>query len=180
LPLRIAGPILNEVYFREQIAPNLGEGAIHTGHLAHGKLAQLVGGARAFMCTPLWDEPYGLVVAEALACGVPVAAFARGAIPDILDASCGVLAVPDDVASLARSTLASLSLDRRACRRRAEQVCNADRMIDAYEALYRRLAAGGEGRLRLVGKTGDDPMPSVLMPAVTLRTRPVTDAPLHV
>lgn len=175
LSLRIAGPILDEVYFREQIAPHLGADAIHVGHLAHGELAKLVAGARAFMCTPLWEEPYGLVVAEALACGVPVAAFARGAIPDIVDDSCGVLAVPDDVESLARSTLAALSLDRRACRRRAEQVCDAGRMIDAYEALYRRLVVGGDARLRLVGKTRVDLMP----PALTQQSKTVMEVPLH-
>lgn len=90
----------------------------------------------------MWDEPYGLVVAESLACGVPVAAFARGAIPEILDETCGVLAVPDDVRSLAQAAQAALSLKREDCRRRAEQTCDARRMIDSYEALYlRRIAA---------------------------------------
>jgi glycosyltransferase involved in cell wall biosynthesis len=141
LPLRIAGPILDEEYYRTRIAPELGPDTIHVGHLAHTELARLVGGARAFLCTPMWDEPYGLVIAEALACGVPVAAFERGAIPEILDAGCGVLAIPDDVASLAAAGLAALSLDRRACRRRAEAVCDAARMVESYEALYRRRIA---------------------------------------
>ena len=180
LPLKIAGPILDDIYYREQIAPHLGAGAVHVGHLAHDKLAELVGGARAFLCTPLWDEPYGLVVAEALACGVPVAAFARGAIPDILDSSCGVLAVPDDVDSLAQSALAALSLDRRACRRRAEMVCDASRMIDAYEALYRRMAAGGDARLRLVGKSAEERPSPTLAPLATLRSVPITDSQTHV
>ncbi|WP_404478300.1 glycosyltransferase family 4 protein [Novosphingobium sp. BL-52-GroH] len=141
LPLRIAGPILDQDYYRSLIEPGLGTKAVHVGHLAHSELARLVGGARASLCTPLWDEPYGLVVAEALACGVPVAAFARGAIPEILDASCGVLATPDDVASLAAAGLAALDLDRRACRTRAELACDAVRMVDGYEALYRRRIA---------------------------------------
>lgn len=138
LPIRIAGPILDESYFQSAIAPALGKDAVHVGHLAHRELAQLVGGARAFLCTPLWDEPYGLVVAEALACGVPVAAFARGAIPEILDASCGVLAIPDDVRSLAQAGLVALTLNRRACRARAEQMCDSERMVDSYEDLYQR------------------------------------------
>ncbi|SES17478.1 glycosyltransferase family 4 protein [Sphingobium sp. YR768] len=138
LPLKIAGPILDEDYYRTNIAPALGEDAIHVGHLAHQELARLVGGAQAFLCTPMWDEPYGLVVAEALASGVPVAAFARGAIPEILDATCGVLATPDDVASLAHAVLSALTLDRRACRTRAEDMCDADHMVDHYEALYQR------------------------------------------
>ena len=141
LPLRIAGPVLDPDYYRSRIAPELGADTVHVGHLAHRELARLVGGARAFLCTPTWDEPYGLVVAEALACGVPVAAFARGAIPEILDASCGVLATPDDVPSLAAAGLAALALDRRACRARAERACDAVRMVDGYEALYRRRIA---------------------------------------
>lgn len=137
LPLRIAGPILDREYYRMHIAPQVDANIIHVGHLDHTELARLVGGARAFLCTPLWDEPYGLVVAEALACGVPVAAFARGAIPEILDASCGALAEPDNVASLAEAGLAALRLERSACRQRAERTCDAARMVDGYEALYR-------------------------------------------
>lgn len=141
LPLRIAGPILDWEYYRSRIAPELGAGAVYVGHLEHSELAQLVGGARTFLCTPLWDEPYGLVVAEALACGVPVATFARGAIPEIVDDTCGVLATPDDVVSLAEAGLAALRLDRRACRARAERACDAARMVDGYEALYHRRIA---------------------------------------
>jgi len=180
LPLKIAGPMLDPVYFREQIAPHLGAGASHVGHLAHGRLAELVGGARAFLCTPLWDEPYGLVVAEALACGVPVAAFARGAIPEILDGTCGVLAVPDDIDSLANATLTALSLDRRACRKRAERVCNASRMIDAYEALYLRLTIHGKSTLKLVDSGAADPTPSVRKLAGTAPPQYIADASLHV
>ena len=55
-------------------------------------LVRLVGAASATLVTPRWDEPFGLVVAESLACGTPVAAFARGAVPDLLDDECGVLA----------------------------------------------------------------------------------------
>jgi len=179
LPLRIAGPILDAVYFREQIAPQLGANAVHLGHLSHDRLAELVGGARAFLCTPLWDEPYGLVVAEALACGVPVAAFARGAIPEILNADCGILAVPDDVDSLARSALAALSLDRRACRSRAERVCDAHRMIDAYEAIYRRLVAKADTRLRFVRQASDDPVPTSLGQPHAARSEAVADNLVH-
>ncbi|WP_159713212.1 glycosyltransferase family 4 protein [Sphingomonas sp. AX6] len=157
LPLKIAGPVHDQDYYRDQIMPALGSQAVHVGHLDHISLAALIGGARAFLCTPMWDEPYGLVVAEALACGVPVAAFARGAIPEILDASSGQLALPDDPASLAEAANAALSLDRRACRQRAEVVCDVAHMIDGYEALYGQLTGnqsdchsewGGAGRAR--------------------------------
>ena len=136
LPLRIAGPAHDEAYFRDEIGPRLGSYARYEGHLAHADLANLIGGARAFLCSPMWDEPYGLVVAEALACGVPVAAFARGAIPEIIDSRSGVLATPGDSGSLALATLAAMQLDRRACRARAFAICDAEKMIDGYEAIY--------------------------------------------
>jgi glycosyltransferase involved in cell wall biosynthesis len=140
LPLRIAGPISDADYYAREIAPRLGADAVHVGHLDHSALARLVGGAIAALCTPCWEEPYGLVVAEALACGTPVAAYARGGIPEILSDSCGVLAQPDDVAALAHAAIQAIALPRAAARRRAEQICDADRMVDAYAALYRTMA----------------------------------------
>ena len=174
LPLRIAGPVLDQDYFETMIAPELGQDIVHVGHLAHRELSRLIGGARAFLCTPRWDEPYGLVVAEALACGVPVAAFARGAIPEILDDTCGVLAKPDDVQSLAQAGLAALTLDRRACRARAEQICDAESMVDSYEALYlaqieaasRATRADRSGPLQLVPKTPPVVSPSAAISAL--------------
>lgn len=139
IPLRFAGPILDEGYFASEIAPRLTSKTLYLGHLDHDALSQQVGAAAAFVCTPRWDEPYGLVVAEALACGTPVAAFARGAIPDILSRDCGALARPDDVEDLARAITEAVGLSRSACRARAEAVCDMTRMIDAYERLYLEL-----------------------------------------
>ncbi|MGF7154749.1 glycosyltransferase [Novosphingobium gossypii] len=141
LPLRIAGPISNQTYFDELIAPRLSGDVEHVGHLSHETLARLVGGATAALCTPRWEEPYGLVVAEALACGTPVAAFRRGGVPALLNPDCGVLAEPDDVASLASAALAASALSRSACRAHAERYCDAQHMVDAYEALYLQLSA---------------------------------------
>lgn len=138
-PLRIAGPISDPDYYAAEILPRLGADVTHVGHLEHAALGELVGGASAFLCTPRWEEPFGLVVAEALASGTPVAAFARGAIPALLDESCGTLARADDVASLADAARRAVLLDRRACRLRAEAICDADVMIDRYEDLYEEM-----------------------------------------
>jgi glycosyltransferase involved in cell wall biosynthesis len=81
------------------------------------------------------------VVAEALACGTPVAAFRRGGVPAILDAGCGVLALADDVASLAGAIRTAVTLDRAACRTRAETTCDAELMVDSYEALYEEMTS---------------------------------------
>lgn len=141
LPLRIAGPQSDREYFSQAIAPRLGPHATYLGHFAHRDLAILIGGARAALCTPCWDEPYGLVVAEALAAGTPVAAFRRGGVPAILDETCGALAEADDVPGLAEAIRQAIARDRRACRIRAERHCDARRMVDAYERLYRDLIA---------------------------------------
>lgn len=136
IKLRIAGPISDRVWFEEQIAPRLTDMVIYEGHMEHDALASLVGGARAALCTPRWDEPYGLVVAEALACGTPVAAFARGGVPDVLGSDGGVLVRPDDPVDLARAARAAMGMSRAACRRRAEQACDAECMVDRYEEIY--------------------------------------------
>ncbi|MCF7549377.1 glycosyltransferase [Pseudonocardia sp. WMMC193] len=139
--LRIAGPTPDAAYFRDEVAPLLTDRIRYVGHLDHRRLARLVGSASAAVVSPCWDEPYGLVVAEALACGTPVAGFARGALPEILDDECGVLAAPGDVDGLAAAIRAAARLDREAARRRAETVCSVEAMITGYERLYDAIAA---------------------------------------
>jgi glycosyltransferase involved in cell wall biosynthesis len=139
--LWVAGPISDRGYFDQCIVPRMNAQVRYLGHLPHAELAAAVGGARAFLFTPMWDEPYGLVVAESLACGTPVVSFARGAVPDLLDEGCGVLVEPNDVAAFSLAIARCLPLSRAACRRRAEMVADADAMISSYELLYRQLIA---------------------------------------
>ncbi len=137
--LRLAGPRPDAEYFRQEIEPLLGGDIEYEGHLTHHDLVQLVGSATVAVVSPRWEEPYGLVVAEALACGTPVAGFARGALPEVLDEHSGVLAAPDDVAGLATAITRAASLDRGAARHRAETMCSVDRMVDGYVRMYREL-----------------------------------------
>lgn len=145
--LEFAGPRKPGRYWSEEIAPRLGPDTIDLGHLAQPDLARAIGRARAVLVTPRWEEPFGLVVAEAIACGTPVAGFRRGALSDILGPEAGRLAVPDDVEDLARALREAMMLDRAACRARAEATVDAETMIDRYEAVYRSLV-GGIGRRR--------------------------------
>ncbi len=137
-PLAVAGPVIDHEYFDAEIAPLLGDGISYEGHLEHRRLSALVRHASAALVTPDWDEPYGLVVAEALASGTPVVAFARGGIPEILDEACGRLVAPGDVRAMARAIPEAERLSRRAARVRAETHCSAERMVDSYERLYRQ------------------------------------------
>ncbi|WP_415973899.1 glycosyltransferase family 4 protein [Rhodococcus sp. 077-4] len=147
-PIRLAGPVSDPDYYAREIAPRLGTDVVHVGHLEQDELATLVGGAAAALVTPLWDEPYGLVVAEALACGTPVAAFARGGIPEIVSDTCGVLVPPGDVAALADAVGRAVSLSRTAVREHAERHCSARRMVDAYVDLYRTMIDSSVTNLR--------------------------------
>jgi glycosyltransferase involved in cell wall biosynthesis len=139
LHLRIAGPISDATYFQREIRHRLDETLRYVGHLGHLELADLFRGARAVLFTPLWEEPYGLVLAEALACGTPVAAFARGAVGEILDESCGIIVPAEDVPALAQAAHDVQALSRRACRQRAEAIADAGIMIEQYENFYQRL-----------------------------------------
>jgi glycosyltransferase involved in cell wall biosynthesis len=134
--LRIAGRVGDVTYFQEHIRPFLGHGVEYLGPLAQPALADLVGRSACALVTPLWPEPFGLVVAEALATGTPVAAFDTGGIGEVAGAATAVRLVPmGDATALARAaehlagaggqdpqrrsqaraeSLARFSLDRRA------------------------------------------------------------------
>ena len=92
--LVIAGPIGDREYFETKIEPHLGRGVEYVGHLEQDDLVTLLQSAAVTLCTPVWDEPFGLVVIESLACGTPVVAFDRGAMSEILDCQTGVLVPP--------------------------------------------------------------------------------------
>lgn len=143
LPLRLAGPISDSDYFADQVAPRLGPDVRYIGHLSHESLAQLVARSAATLVTPRWDEPYGLVVAESLACGTPVAAFARGGVPEIVGGDAqGALVPTDDVAALAAELPRVIALDRAQVRRHAERHLSVEAMVDRYVELYRELLTG--------------------------------------
>jgi glycosyltransferase involved in cell wall biosynthesis len=133
----IAGPIQHRDYFEAEIAPRLGPHAAWAGHLDQGGLNDLYAGSAVGLVTPCWHEPFGLVAAEMLACGMPVAAFRRGGLREVLDPSVGRFAEVSTAASLAAVIDDAASLDRGACRRRAEDVLSLDRMVAEYVELYR-------------------------------------------
>ena len=136
MPLRLFGPVHDTLYFETEIRPRLGAGIEYAGHWPEEALAEAVGSARVAVVTPSWDEPFGLIVAEALACGTPVAAFDRGAMAELIGPSEGCLARSGDAVDLSRAMRSAALLDRHACRRSAERRFSSVRMIDEYEAWF--------------------------------------------
>lgn len=100
--LRLAGRIGDAGYFAREVEPLLGHGIEYVGALHHAELCDLVGSAAVALVTPVWSEPFGLVMAEALMTGTPVAAFDSGGTSEVLAEMPGAGIVPaGDVDALA-------------------------------------------------------------------------------
>jgi len=126
----------NGAYWREQIAPQLGrDGVEYVGAVNDAQKNELLGRAAALLVPIRWDEPFGIVFAEALACGTPVISCPRGALPEIVrDGREGFLAETEDELVGAVGKLPAI--DRAACRARVEEAFSAEVVVGRYQQLY--------------------------------------------
>jgi glycosyltransferase involved in cell wall biosynthesis len=133
-------------YYRDVVAPHVDGGSVmYAGEADYPTKVQLFGGARAFLYPVQSPEPFGLVLAEAMACGTPVAALNCGAVAEVVDQDVtGVIfeSVDEMVAGLPRV----FALDRRNVRTRAVARFGVERMVIEYEAVYRRIIEMHHGR----------------------------------
>lgn len=136
LPIDVIGPPSDRAYFDREVTPRLESSDVYHGLCSHKEICGIVGSASVAMITPCWDEPFGLVVAEALACGTPVAAFGRGAIGEILTDDVGRVIQPGNVASLAHGALQCLRLNSHDCRQHARENFSLSSMMSKYESYY--------------------------------------------
>lgn len=94
----------------------------YQGFVTTDRLQQVLGRCRALLVTPMWVEAFGNVAVEAMACGVPVVAYRRGGPAEVVvDGETGFLVEPDDRDALVVAAERAATLDRRACRRLAEE-----------------------------------------------------------
>nr|WP_274382564.1 glycosyltransferase [Methylorubrum extorquens] len=141
LPLTLFGPIEEPDYWETQVAPLIGGPIRYGGHLGGPALAQEIGRASVFLFTPCWDEPFGLVAVEAMACGLPVAGFVRGAAAEVVGEA-GCLVSPDDEAALAQAIGTALTIPRAVPHARVHRLFTRDLWLDRCEALYAGARAG--------------------------------------
>jgi glycosyltransferase involved in cell wall biosynthesis len=137
--LIICGIVQDEAYFRQQVLPHVdGERVKYLGSVGPARRAEVLGMAGALLHPIAFAEPFGLSVVEAMACGTPVIAYALGSMPEIIDeGTTGYLV--GDIEAAAAAVDSALRLDRALVRRVAERRFGADRMVDDYLELYRRL-----------------------------------------
>jgi glycosyltransferase involved in cell wall biosynthesis len=153
LPLTLAGPIIDEDFFRRAIEPHLGDQVRYVGKVDHLRKNELLGRAGCAVLPSRWDEPFGLVAIEAMACGTPVVALANGALPEVIDPGVTGFVARDEV-ELPALVSRALGLDRAAVRARAAARFDMPRVTSSYLHLYEEIA-GASRR----GPVGDAPEP---------------------
>jgi glycosyltransferase involved in cell wall biosynthesis len=139
--LKIAGNIPQEhqAFFDTQIAPHLLAGEIdYIGPVNDEQKNELLGNAAALLMPILWDEPFGIVMAEAMACGTPVIGLRRGSVPEVVEDGVDGF-VCDSVDEMVESVARLTSLSRAHCRRAMETKYSDTAMVGAYEKIYREL-----------------------------------------
>jgi glycosyltransferase involved in cell wall biosynthesis len=137
--LDIAGIIQDEEYFRDEVAPHVdGKQVRYLGAVDASARAEVLGGAHALLHMIDFDEPFGYSVIEAMACGTPVVANARGSMGELIEHGITGFLV-DDIDSAVAAVAATGELDRRKIAGLAADRFTVAAMIDKYVNVYRRV-----------------------------------------
>ncbi len=124
-------------YFDKKIKPYLSDKIIYEGEVSDERKKELLCKAKALLFPIQWEEPFGLPIIEAMACGTPVVSFSRGAAPEIiLDGKTGFLA--KNYKEFVDKVKRVEEIDPRDCRRRVEEKFSKEVMVSNYERAYKR------------------------------------------
>ncbi|MDQ5821370.1 MAG: glycosyltransferase family 4 protein [Actinomycetota bacterium] len=152
LPLKLAGKKQDKKeieYFDELVAPHLVDGIEYLGEVTHGEKVELLQNARATLFPIEWEEPFGLVMIESMACGTPVIATRWGAVPEVIeDGRSGIIV--DNYREMAAALERADDLDPLELRRFVEERFSPERMVADYVAAYESaIAAQAAGRFSM-------------------------------
>jgi glycosyltransferase involved in cell wall biosynthesis len=139
LPLKMAGKnreLKERQYFGEFVEPHVGHGGIeYLGEVTHGEKVELLQDARATLFPIEWEEPFGLVMIESMACGTPVIATRHGAVPEVIeDGRSGIIV--ENTRQMAAALEHADELDPMECRAYVEERFAPERMVRDYEDAY--------------------------------------------
>jgi glycosyltransferase involved in cell wall biosynthesis len=141
MPLKIAAKVddVDQDYFDGVVKPLLAHPLVeYIGEIGDGEKQEFLGCAIGLLFPIDWEEPFGLVMIEALACGTPVVAFRRGSVPEVLaDGETGFIV--DDLADAIAAARRLPGLDRRRCRDSFERNFTVARMANDYVGVYERV-----------------------------------------
>ena len=136
--LNLYGIVQDQGYFEREVEAQLGDGIAHHGPVGGTHRTKALGSAKALLHLIGFDEPFGLSVIEAMACGTPVIAYNRGSMPELIEHGVtGFLVNNFDEAVAAIDRLDEI--DRRACRAAVERRFTVERMAERYLELYDRI-----------------------------------------
>lgn len=143
LRLKLAGTIDagNPMYFDRFVAPYLGDGIEYVGSVGDAEKQQLLGDAAAVLFPVDWQEPFGLVMIEAMACGTPVIGWNNGSVPEVLEEGITGYVVDNEKQAL-RAIGEAVRLPRPLIRERFENRFTSHRMACDYEAIYAAASVG--------------------------------------
>ena len=135
----------SEEYFLKEVKPHIdGDRICYVERLAYHEILEMMAKAKGFLFPLQWDEPFGMVVIEAMAAGTPVLAYSRGSMPELIKhGETGFLVERED--EMVEMTRRIGTMDRGRCRDWVEQHFSVAQMVDGYERLYRMIASGGCG-----------------------------------
>ncbi|SFV32720.1 glycosyltransferase [Hyphomicrobium facile] len=147
--LILAGNIPDEhrAWFATHIAGHIdGDQVIYVGPVNDRQKSELLGKAAALLMPILWDEPFGIVMAEAMACGTPVLGLRRGAVPEVVeDGVTGFVVDTLDELVIAAGRIGQIA--RSACRDRVKTFYSEPAVLDGYLEIYAEMIARRDGRM---------------------------------
>jgi len=147
LPLKMAAKLDQHVpadieYFNTEIKPLLNDQIKWVGEVGHKEKAELYKNALVFLNPIQWDEPFGLTVAESMACGTPVIAYNRGSMSELItDGETGFLIEPNDERRFLEAIKQIPLIDRAKCRDRVERLFSVSAMAEGYLDVYSQVLA---------------------------------------
>jgi glycosyltransferase involved in cell wall biosynthesis len=143
LPLKLAGKKRDpkEIrYFHELVEPHLDDEIEYLGEVSHGEKVELLQNARVTLFPIDWEEPFGLVMIESMACGTPVIATRRGAVPEVIEHGRSGLIV-ENYREMPAAIESADELDPLECRRFVEERFAPERMVQDYIEVFEHVAA---------------------------------------
>ncbi len=143
LKLVLAGnvPDAHRPWFDARVAPLIdGVRIRYVGPVDDARKNELLGQSRALLMPILWEEPFGIVMIEAMACGTPVIGLRRGAVPEVVEPDLTGFVV-DTLDELVAATKSVHRIDRAACRARVERLYSDVAVTDGYLGVYSQMTS---------------------------------------